>query len=379
MELRNYVVVQGSAVDDVARAVTAELAGKRGWEVAGPDAVGAHVVEIWPAAGGLTVVDLTTWEESDARLGKAVSAACDTTAAVYFYASVAEEANELSVFSSGRKVRSEKSALASLVKEDGWWDFTPIPGAEPITLMFRDGRSERVNQVMSLVKTHFEPVLQPLSLARGRIAPDYPTIDLAVGYGRRLAGDASLWVRYTFPKDSAALKIRQDIWTKRGSNFEAVYRGGETRVLMHAKPDRVSALLDRDCRLLAAQFVTLGAAGIAEAVPSLAADIDAARATAAWRRAADDLESLERTKNVAVERGAEWIEGTVSFRGAQMLVVQAAGSRFTFKLDTSGLPATKEVAVGELWEDWIGNVAARKLRMGDRVVSFDYDGRLKAP
>ena len=113
---------------------------------------------------------------------------------------------------------------------------------------------------------------------------------------------------------------------------------------------------------------------IADKVPSLAAELKAASSSEAWRQAATDREGLERTKNVARERGPAWVNGTVVFRGAQLLVVQADGSRFTFKFDTSRIPDAKDIAVGDLWESWTGNLSARKLKVDNTVVAFDYDG-----
>jgi len=376
MEIRNYVIVRDCTAARVAEAVTKELATHRKWEQVPADTVGTQVVEIWPAADGLTVVDLTTWEGADVPLGKAVSTECNANVAAYFFFSPAEEVNELAVFSSGRKVRANKSPFAMLEEEDVW-DFTPVPGVEPIRLTFRDARSERVAEAMALIREHFEPLLQPLGLKRGKIAADYPTIQFAVGYVRPLEDGRSLWVRYSFPKEGRALTLKQDIWVEKGRDaYDAVYRGQETRFLPDASNDLVPALLQRECRLLAAQLVLDGAPLIADKIGFLAPDIRTANASAIWQRAAADREQLERTKNVANERGPELIKGTVVFRGAQLLLVQADGIRFTFKFDTSWLPDTKDVVVGELWESWSGGVSARKLKVGSAVVIFDYDGRV---
>lgn len=374
MEVRNYIIVRDCPPDRVAEALTEELVKVRKWEQVSADTMGVHVVEIWPAADGLTVADLTTWEEADASLAKAVSTACKTTAAAYFFFSPAEEVNELAVFSSGRKVPAKKSPFAMLEHEEVW-DFTPVAGAEPITLTFRDARSERVTQATALIEEHLEPLLLPLGFRPGKIAADYPTIQFAVGFVRRLDDGQAVWVRYSFPKESVTLTLKQDLWLQKGRNeYDAIYRGQETRFLPDANKNLLPALLHRECRLLASQLVLDCAPQIADKVPSLAAELKAASSSEAWRQAATDREGLERTKNVARERGPAWVNGTVVFRGAQLLVVQADGSRFTFKFDTSRIPDAKDIAVGDLWESWTGSLSARKLKVDNTVVAFDYDG-----
>jgi hypothetical protein len=333
MEIRNYIVVRDCPPDRVAQALTEELIKHRKWEQAPADTVGVHVIEVWPAADGLTVADLTTWENADAPLCKAVSNACKTIAAAYFFFSPAEEVNELVVFSSGRKVPAPKSPFAMLADE-GAWHFIPAAGAEPITLTFRDSRSERVRQATALIKEHLEPLLLPLGFRPGKIAADSPKIQFAAGYVRRLDDGRSVWVRYSFPKEGVQLTLTLDIWLQSGRNeYDAIYRGQQTRFLPDANEDLLPALLHRECRLLASRFVLDGAPEIAEKV-----------------------------------------NGSLVFRGAQLLVVQAEGARFTFKFDTSMIPDAKEIAIGDLWESWIGSVSARKLKVGDTVVAFDYDG-----
>ncbi len=359
--------------------MTEELVGQRRWEQVPPETVGVHVVEIWPAADGLTVLDPTTWEGADVPLGHAISKECDAAVAVYFFCD--EGGSELAVFSSGRRVLAKKSSFAVLA-EESVWDFTPLPGAEPITLAFRDARSKRVTEATALITEHLEPLLVALGFKQGKIAADSPTTQFVVGYGRRLDDGRSLWVRYCFDKESLELSFTQDILLDKerdehGNDFyDPVCARQETRFILHADKDLLSALLHRECRLLASQFVLDCAPQIADKLPSLAAEVKAAGSSVAWRRAAADREELERTRNVARERGPGWIDGTVVFRGAQLLLVQADGTRFTFKLDTSSLPDTKDVAVGDLWESWTGDLSARKLRMSNAVIAFDHDGKV---
>jgi hypothetical protein len=379
MEIRNYILVRDCPPERVAQAVTKELAGQRKWEQVPPETAGVHLIEIVPAADGLTVVDPTTWEGADVPLGQAISKECNATVAVYFHCD--EGGSQLAVFSSGRKALAKKSPFAVLADE-AVRDFMPLPGSEPITIAFRDTRSERVGQATALIHEHLEPVLAPLGFKPGKIAADSPTTQFVVGYGRRLDDGRSLWVRYCFDKESLKLTLTQDVLLDKerdehGNNLhDAVCTRRETRFIVHASEELTRALLHRECRLLASQFVLDCAPQIADKLPSLAAEVKAASASAVWQRAAADREELERTRNVARERGPGWIDGTVVFRGAQLLLVQADGTRFTFKLDTSRLPDSKEVAVGELWESWTGEISARKLRMNDAVITFDHDGKL---
>lgn len=381
MEIRNYLIVRDCPPERVAQALLKELVEHRQWQQVPADTADAHVIEIWPAAGGLTVADLTTWEAADSLLGKAVSTDCSTSVAAYYYFSPAEEANELVVFSCGREVPTDKSPFAAL-PEGGAWHLSPTSGTAPstlpitlpVTLTIRAAPSTQGAQAMALIKRHFEPLLLPLRFVPGKIAADYPTHEYAVGYVRRLEDGRAVWVRFSFVKD-AELELRQDIWLETGpSDYEPIYRGQKTRWLPHADPSLKPVLLERECRLLASQLVLEGAPRIAAQIPSLMSELGAVGSSAAWQQAAAAREQLERTRNVARERGPAWVHGTVTFRGAQLLRVQADGTRFTFKLDTSKLPNTQDAAVGEIWEGWTGSLAARKLRLGDKVVTFDYDG-----
>jgi hypothetical protein len=77
-----------------------------------------------------------------------------------------------------------------------------------------------------------------------------------------------------------------------------------------------------------------------------------------------------------MDRGPGWQSASIVFKGAQLLRVQAEAipQRFTFRCSTSDLPDSKEVAVGGLWESWVGTVGARMLRIANSVLTFDYDG-----
>jgi hypothetical protein len=371
-EFHNYLVLTDCPVDKIVAAVRSELLVTRKWEEVSAETPGARFIEIWRGSPALTVVELISEMEPDPALGKALSLACNTPVALHFYHSTSGVRQNLA-FANGKKIAVGKSPFSELAKNDAWGEL--VPEGPVLTLSFRDAKSERVEQVMVLVRELFEPVLHELAMKPAKILANHPTIDSAIGYALDVGDGARVFVRYTFPKDGAFV-IGQDIWRESGQKYDSISSEEKTQFVPDGDPAQLPALLLRECALLAARFVRQGASKIEEAVPAVRAQIDAARRGNVWQRVGAALEDLERRRNVARDREPGWVAGSVVFKGAQLVMVEVAGlPRFTFRFDTAGLPEIKEVAVGELWESWAGTVGARKLRIGDAVLAFGYDAK----
>jgi len=373
-EFRNYIVLAGCPVEKTAEAVCRELTTKRKWEAVSGDTAGAKFIDVWCSRSGFTVVQLVSEIESDPALGKALSRDCEGPVAVHFYESHSGVTENLA-FDKGKKAAVGRSPFAEMFRSDSWDELEPEGSVT--TLSFRDAKSERVSQVMDLLREFIEPVLHELSMKPTKVLGNYPSIGFAIGYGLDMEDGTRVVVRYTVPTDGA-LTIEQDIWREKGegSEYQEIARGDRTSFVPDLDPALLPDLLRRECQLLAARLVRHGAAKIEEAAPLARPVIEAARRTESWRVADKAFDDLERRRNVAQDRGSEWAEAKVVFKGAQLMLVQAGGlPRFTFRFDTAGLAEGEPVAVGELWESWAGTVGARKLRVGATVLMFGYDGK----
>jgi hypothetical protein len=373
-EFHNYIVLVNCPVEKAAACVRTELVGNRKWEEVSSETPGAKFIEIWRSRTGLTVVELLSEIESDPALAKTLSRDCGTPVGMHFYESTSGVKENLA-FDKGKKLAIGKSTFVEMAKSDGWAQLEP--DGPSVTLSFRDAKSERVRQVMDLVREFFEPLLHELSMKPAKILPDYPAGNFAIGYALDVQDGTRVVVRYTVPTDGP-ITIDQDIWHEKngGKDYDSIYRGGQTQFVPHGDPAQLSALLKRECQYLAARFVTEGAPKIEDAVPSVRPLVEVARRGDVWQRVGAEMAELVRRRNVAHDKTPDWVSASVVFKGAQLVMVQAEGlPRFTFRFDTSSLVDSREVAVGALWESWAGTVGARRLKVGNSVFTFDYDGK----
>ena len=424
-DLYNYVVLADGDFDAIQAAVIAELTTKRRWRAVAANTPGARHVQLWRARQGFLVVELdTSWDEGDGDLARALAKSCGTFAASCYYTGGGDW-EALSLFSQGRivasssmndaaglweihkgkkqvysrdwseeedaedaewekatqefeKVKQEtfgSGSLPELLAEQRWHSLVPQESADPVQLSFVDPDAPAtLASVQEALGRTVLPLLRHVGFVPGKGEPWRD--DLAIAYEKAVS-TKKLRVQYEFGKERIWGIIQRFEfleWDSESKCWVGPHVAIGDREIRQFQPHQSPGHLARACLFLAANLAR-DWQEVSKIAPPVADELRQAAESAEWKEAAGRYDELWRTRLVAGERDPGWTSATQVFRGAGTILVETeAKERFTFKFDTSLAPEKGDLAVGGIWETSVGAARARKLKVGDKVFTFDEEG-----
>lgn len=117
------------------------------------------------------------------------------------------------------------------------------------------------------------------------------------------------------------------------------------------------------------------AALIAEAVPELAETLSSASAEPCWMAAAERARELWSNRHVRGGFDDARVPATVVYASAQLVMVEAAGARQTFKFDARSFDRSLPVWISGRFRTPAGTMQATRLINGETTWQFAVDGR----
>jgi hypothetical protein len=410
----SYVIVAGDVRQ--AEAALASACARLGRTVVDFATLGARHLAIWRAMNGLVVIELDyACLEPDLELARALSAVGARDAAAYVFSSRGDN-ESLALFHSG-----EPAAAYSLDDAAGQW--TVEKAGRPLYFHdFHDGAraGETDEEHLERVKTELdgacdaafpssplanlaaaeEPlndVLEPDGSPPLRVsfvlgAPDAELVRIEAAGQRWLApvlaelgfvrgrADSYDAVAYEAPAGERKLRVqlrdRLTVDVLSWSAAQGWISDAHEPLLPSDFLGRPPSPVDADAvAVAAAARLVRQAPELAARVPELADALAKAAHSSAWKTAVENQEARVRDAFEARRRKTGWRRAEIVFRGAKLLLVETEDKeRFTFKLDTAGVPSGVEVAVGDILEQPTGGPRARQLRVGTRVYYFEESG-----
>lgn len=358
-DLWNYLVMEASDPKAVLRD-TKEVLLARGWHETEATADGALSCSIWPAVGGLVVVELTDWEDVDLDLARALARLRKSPVAVS-YSNEAGETETYAYFTCvGKKTKPPASALGKWASPDAW---QLLPSGSATALSVQGPGDGATHRAARHLRHSILPVLLPLGFIRVRVEVRYhPQIDAVMAWAKSLNDGSRLLVRYDFEKGEQLRGCRQTIQRLRdGHEEELAILDCDVSAHWANHPE----LIERDFDMFAAELVFV--------LTSQLPQEQLLRSFAHWAERRDKLLADRRLLRV-LEPGD--VPARVLFRGQRLITVRAGELQLTFKFDTRVVSSFEPTWVGEIVELRGGERRARRLRVGELVLSFNDLGEL---
>lgn len=117
---------------------------------------------------------------------------------------------------------------------------------------------------------------------------------------------------------------------------------------------------------------------IAAQLPELESILRAAAASQKWRAASEQAPRLWANRHVEGDIDATDVASVVVFAGANLVVLDAGGTRITFRFPVQGIKKGDAAQVSGWWTTPAGTRSATVLAIASRVWRFDVAGRLVA-